>query len=235
MGSLLIDIHVFSYILASIIVLSSYQSGLKKVFSHVHSNNLSWLRLILYGFLFFQLFDFSKDISLIITGSYSGFIGIGKHLGPIILATVIVIKSLRQPDIFSSNHLKPKYEKSSLKKQDQKKYVKTLLACMKSEKPYLNPTLTLYELAERISLQPRHLSQVLNESLHQNFHDFVNTYRVKTAKRLLMDNTATKKTVLEILYESGFNSKSSFNNVFKKHTGITPVEYKKGHPSLTVR
>ena len=234
-GSMLINIHVFSYILASLAVLKIYQSEIKKVFSSIERINLSWLKLILFGFLFFQLFDFSKDISLIVTGFYPGFIGIGKHLGPLVLATIIVIKSLRQPEIFSGIHYRPKYEKSSLKKSDQEKHVKTLIAHMKSEKPYLNPTLTLYELAERISLQPRYLSQILNESLHQNFHDFVNAYRIQAAKRLLADNASTKKTVLEILYEAGFNSKSSFNNVFKKHTGMTPVQFRRMHHSRKAR
>jgi AraC-like DNA-binding protein len=63
--------------------------------------------------------------------------------------------------------------------------------------------------------------------LQQNFFDFINRYRIEEAQRLLTDPPDKKITVLEVLYECGFNSKSSFNTLFKKHTGLTPSEFKK--------
>ncbi|MNY70445.1 Melibiose operon regulatory protein [compost metagenome] len=73
----------------------------------------------------------------------------------------------------------------------------------------------------------RELSVLINHQLGQHFYDFVNTYRIENAKEILKDSSKSKVTILEILYEVGFNSKSSFNSAFRKHTGNTPTEYRK--------
>jgi YesN/AraC family two-component response regulator len=98
---------------------------------------------------------------------------------------------------------------------------------MKIEKPYLMSDLTLDDLAGRISITPRYLSQLIRRSFNQNFFDYINTHRIEESKKLLTSEDDQKKTVLEILYDSGFNSKSAFNNAFKKYTGITPTEYRR--------
>ncbi len=78
-----------------------------------------------------------------------------------------------------------------------------------------------------MKLRPKLLSQAINEGLGKNFFEFINRYRIEEAKRLLTDPADKKITVLEVLYQVGFNSKSSFNTVFKKQTGLTPSEFKK--------
>ena len=98
---------------------------------------------------------------------------------------------------------------------------------MSNEKPYLTSTLTLKELAERLDLNPRILSRVINERKNQNFFDFINGYRIDDAKMILSNPAKRKMTILEVLYGVGFNSKSVFNTTFKKNTGVTPTEYRK--------
>ena len=98
---------------------------------------------------------------------------------------------------------------------------------MQSTKPYLEPELTLDVLASQLSVKSKFLSQTINELLQQNFFEFINNYRISEAKRLLTNPKDKKITVLEVMYEVGFNSKSSFNTLFKKDTGITPSEFKK--------
>lgn len=105
--------------------------------------------------------------------------------------------------------------------------VQTLRRHMETAKPYLNASLTIYQLARELSMSVQELSTLINHSLHQHFFDFVNEYRIKKATELLKDPEKQKLTILEILYEVGFNSKSSFNTVFKKFTGSTPTEYRK--------
>jgi AraC-like DNA-binding protein len=97
---------------------------------------------------------------------------------------------------------------------------------MEMGRPWLEPDLTLEQLAAQLKLRPKLLSQAINEGLGQNFFEFINTYRIEEAKRLLTDPADKKITVLEVLYAVGFNSKSSFNTVFKKQTGLTPSEFK---------
>lgn len=112
----------------------------------------------------------------------------------------------------------------------EKEYNEDLLKLqqyMLEEKPFLNPALTIQEVAKTIKVPVRDLSLLINHKLEQHFYDFVNAYRIETAMGMLSDETKSKLTILEILYEVGFNSKSSFNTAFKKHTGKTPTGYRK--------
>lgn len=120
-----------------------------------------------------------------------------------------------------------KYEKSTLTPERAERYLRRLLSHMETEKPYVDGELTLPKLAERLSIPAPHLSQIINERLQQNFFDFVNTYRVEEAKRRLLDPAKRHYSVLAVAEEVGFNSKSSFNAVFKKHVQMTPSEFRK--------
>ncbi|MCD1116594.1 helix-turn-helix domain-containing protein [Chryseobacterium turcicum] len=98
---------------------------------------------------------------------------------------------------------------------------------MTDEKPFLNPDLKIQDISKEIDVPVRELSVLINHQLGQHFYDFVNTYRIENAMKILKDTSKSKVTILEILYEVGFNSKSSFNTAFKKQTGNTPTEYRK--------
>lgn len=121
----------------------------------------------------------------------------------------------------------PKYGKSTLTPERAERHLKKLLHVMETEKPYMDGELTLSKLAERLSMPASHLSQTINERLKQSFSDFVNAYRVEEMKRRLLDPALSRYSILGIAEEVGFNSKSSFNAVFKKHTNMTPSEFRK--------
>jgi AraC-like DNA-binding protein len=99
-----------------------------------------------------------------------------------------------------------------------------LLALMADEQPWLEPELTLTELAKRLRIAPALLSKVINAGCEQNFNDFVNAYRVREAQRLLADPRFAHYSLVGVALESGFNSRSTFNRVFKKVTGQAPSE-----------
>ncbi|RZK44358.1 MAG: AraC family transcriptional regulator, partial [Hymenobacter sp.] len=99
-----------------------------------------------------------------------------------------------------------------------------LLALMADERPWLEPELTLAELAQRLRTHPAQLSRIINLGCGQNFNDFVNTYRVAEARRKLADARFAHYSLVGVALESGFNSKSTFNRVFKKLTGQAPSE-----------
>ena len=97
---------------------------------------------------------------------------------------------------------------------------------MISEKPYLDPLLTLAMLAEQLSMPTKHLSQIINEHFRQNFNDFINSYRIRAAIAKLSAVQTREDKLLKIAFESGFNSKSVFNAAFKKNTGFSPSEFR---------
>jgi AraC-like DNA-binding protein len=121
----------------------------------------------------------------------------------------------------------PRYEKSTLTLERADAYLQRLLDLMNTEKPYLDGDLTLQNLAKALAISPHHLSQTINEQLNQNFFDFINTYRIEEAKRLLLDLAKKHYSILAISEEVGFNSKSAFNTAFKKHVKMTPSEFRK--------
>jgi AraC-like DNA-binding protein len=96
---------------------------------------------------------------------------------------------------------------------------------MVAHKPYVNPNLTIHELAGALKMPPHVLSKVINEGFGKNFFDFINAYRVEEFKRRMDDPRAKQYTLLSLAFDVGFNSKTAFNRAFKKLTNQTPKDY----------
>jgi len=125
-----------------------------------------------------------------------------------------------------------KYKKSALTDEQSDKILARLTTVMEKEKPYLEMGITLPMLSRMINASPHHLSQVVNEKLGKSFFDFINEYRVQETKKALFSSKAERFSILGIAMDAGFNSKSSFYNAFKKHTGMTPSQFKE-HSTTT--
>lgn len=119
---------------------------------------------------------------------------------------------------------KPKYAKTQLAGIDLNKVTIKLIHLMENEKIYYNENLNLQTLAEMLDLSRHQLSEILNRVLSINFNEFVQNYRIQEAKELIKNRT--ELNILNIAFEVGFQSKSTFNSAFKKKTGYTPIEYK---------
>lgn len=137
----------------------------------------------------------------------------------------------RQPEIFSGEALQQiflpaKYQNSSLTPTAARSLLKRLLKYMDEAQPYLDNELRLNTLAESMGVSTHHLSQVINEQIGKSFSNFINDYRVETAKTMLANPENKNKTVLDIAYTAGFNNKTSFNKIFKTHTGLSPAEFR---------
>ncbi|MBC7947983.1 MAG: helix-turn-helix transcriptional regulator [Chitinophagaceae bacterium] len=121
-----------------------------------------------------------------------------------------------------------KYSNSGLAQEEVSTIKSTIQSIMDEKKPYLDPALTINDLAALARCNRHHLSQVLNESIQRSFYDYVNYYRVEEAKLLLHDPSRASHKIASIAYDAGFNSLSTFNEVFRKTTGQTPSQYRKG-------
>ncbi len=216
---------VLAYILATLRLLKRYRAQARNEFSSIDRIKLSWLRGLILGF--YAVWALALANSII---SYSArsplLLMCVVNVGYIfIAANVFLVKGLRQSATFDGLEPQSKYMRSTLDPAEADRHLARLRAYMDAERPYLEPSLSLGGLARDLSLPPRHLSQIINERTHGNFMDFVNGYRVREAQRLLRSDAGT--TVLDILYESGFNSKASFNAAFKRQTGMTPSRFRK--------
>lgn len=228
------------YIL-TIIFLRKHQNSINDYYSSPKSVDLKWLYYLSNGFalfLFVLLFKtalvwlFNLDvifdlyeISIIITVIYIfgiGFFGL-KQQG--IFINPIVDQSDDNDRIRKQSN--GNYQKSSIDDNEADKILQKLNLLMKEEEPFLECELNLPMLASKIDVSTNKLSQVINKYLNKNFFDYVNDYRIEKVKGLLSDSSYNHYKVIELAYQSGFNSKSTFYNLFKKVEGITPTEFRK--------
>ena len=143
--------------------------------------------------------------------------------------------ALNKPEFFRgvNAQLKPIVElipkqKPSPAIDDQKnKQILALKEFMIEKEPYLDSSLTIQDLAEQVKIPVKDLSALINLYMNKHFFDFINEYRIEKAKEILKDSSQKDVTILEILYQVGFNSKSSFSTSFKKYTGTTPTDFRK--------
>jgi AraC-like DNA-binding protein len=121
---------------------------------------------------------------------------------------------------------KEKYLHSKLSEDDKLNILNDLKSFLRSKSnPFLNPALTLVEVAKIIKVTPQQLSQVVNEKTNLNFTNYINSYRIEKAKEILSSLDFSKHTIDSIAEMAGFQSKSPFYMAFKKHTGLTPKEF----------
>jgi len=158
------------------------------------------------------------------------------------LFSFLLLNTLRRKRRDSQHALPPaaseecnKYKTSCLTDDTVHYCINRLESLMNQDKLYLSSELTLSSLARQMNINHSYLSQVINQRFGCHFNDFVNQFRIAEAKRLLQDPAWLEKPILDIAVESGFNALSTFNRLFKAHTGFTPGAYRKRHtPSKAV-
>ncbi len=222
--------HILAYLLASFHTLRRHARRITSSFSSLERLQLHWLRYLL---IFCGL-----DWTLVLMRQVAG-LGESFARMPWLFLSIVMYAigyfALRQPEIFTGETQSslealpaaPKYQKSTLSAGKAEAYLRKLQAFMSREKPYRNSDLNLPGLAKMLALPPHHLSQIINEKMQQNFFEFVNRHRVAEAQQLLRDPAQAHLNIAEIGFTAGFSSISAFNAAFKKHTGMTPSQFRK--------
>lgn len=225
----LMKIHLNFYVIISIITLRQHAASASNQSSDPVYLRLTWIRIVLYGLLVLELAGFIKHQVKVLTGIHSYFLGMMINILEVVFVSILVIRSLRFPEVFAlpiNGNGKEKYSRSPLREEHKNFYINKLEEYMLIRKPYLRSNLTLPDLSREISVPTRYLSQILNEKKQMNFYDYINLYRLKEVKKMLSDLNHQQKSIIDIAYECGFNSKSVFNASFKKDTGLTPTEFR---------
>jgi AraC-like DNA-binding protein len=144
-----------------------------------------------------------------------------------IINICVFLSNMRYPNFYRiiENEIKKnRYERSLLKGLDAEVIFDRLRDLMNAENIYKDFDLSLESLAQMLSITPHQLSQFMNEKLNTNFRNYINSYRIEEAKKILINES--DKNILTICYDVGFNSKSTFNTCFKKYTNKTPSEFR---------
>lgn len=236
--------HQLIYFGFTLLLLRRHENTIKETFSAIDRINLNWLRnltfatgvivsidILLYFFVKSELLAFGNAVLIIsllcaLLIYAIGYMGLRQ---PLIFSQTAVLEpdSINSIDEKIIEEKREKYYKSTLTEEQAEENLANLLELMETEKLYLDGEIKLSDVAESLGISNNNLSQIINDKLGKNFYDFINQYRVETAKTLLVAPKKQHLTLLAIAFDSGFNSKSSFNSVFKKQSGLTPSEFKK--------
>ena len=225
------------YIVLCFAALKKYQKILPDLYSSFEKINLNWLKYILLSLI--GLFVTIVVIFSVATRwHYFPVDNISKIIGTVqtLYLLCIVFFSLRQSIIYGQDtgiKDNTKKEEEVVQLDERSKMLSArLLDYMPVEKPYLDEELSLLKLSLLLNISTNQLSQVINQNLNTSFYQFVNSYRVEEVKQKLTNREFDHYSILGIAFESGFNSKSTFNKIFKEETGMTPSQYKSSNHNL---
>tara|TARA_R110002073_G_scaffold298418_1_gene465050 strand:- start:5465 stop:6601 length:1137 start_codon:yes stop_codon:yes gene_type:complete len=235
---LVFDIVFVLYSVFTLMYFLRYRKTLKLNFSNLSEEDLDWIKYLLTGVLliatvhlflafynsYIEIDSFERSnitiISIFTLIIYLGYHSIGqsKMLVPHFLINEVNFKKEKK-----ENYL------SNTSNEELQQIEKRLKDVLKNDRPYLDENLTLTKLASSIPISNKKLSIFINQHLNTTFYDMINTYRVASVKEKLESNNFNNITLLGIANESGFKSKTTFNRIFKKETGLLPSEYRKSH------
>lgn len=205
-----------------------HQQVLTQEVSNTEDVNISWIRFFLIVFL---IVNISFLFSLFAVIHLDIMPWIWKLIGVMLSLSIFALgyKGILQKEIFD-----PAYSNASTTITPPGKtevadplLLEKLLRYMTNERPYLDPDLSLSSLSQKMGMNRNQLSALINDGTGDNFYDFINKYRVEEVKRLMVDPTKQNYNLLGLALDAGFKSKSTFNLIFKRFTGLTPTEYRK--------
>lgn len=227
--NILMIISGIIYINLSLVSLKRYKSKISNQYSNLEKINLNWAYYLIIGMLIIWLCVVTKNdiliftsvVVFVLTAAYFGINKVG-------ILNISELKNNTLENIQPENKEVPaKYQKSHLTDEKTQLIYKRLVNKMESEKLFTDPELNLNLVSSLLEVHPNLLSQIINTVENKNFYDYVNTYRISEFKRLAVLPENEKFTILSLAFESGFNSKTSFNRNFKKYEKKSPREFLK--------
>lgn len=239
--AVILHLQSFCYIVSSILLLRKYKTLLFENYaSNISFSNYKWVSQLITVIITLNCITEAKDfLKNTDQTNLLTLLTIIMLVGGLGFIFWVILNALYHPNLFRGidAHLQPVQKlvaettnpASQNTSDNNTDTIRQLKQYMSTAAPYLEPNLTIQDLASQINMPVRDLSILINHTIGQHFFDYINNYRIEKAMQLLRDPSKKEVTVLEILYEVGFNSKSSFHTAFKKHTTLTPTQYRKTH------
>ncbi|MFC3114074.1 helix-turn-helix domain-containing protein [Cellvibrio fontiphilus] len=223
------NILYVGYGVACLLLLVRYKEELKQRYSNIENIDMFWLTMLVGGFLMIWFWVFiSYLITLFSSSMWLGnVIGISGNVFNAIFVNALVVYSMAHVTIgYTLNPAEEKVEPGEHKEVDNidPGIMEKLNQLMLERELFLDPDLTLEQLADITGISARKISSAINRTGKQNFFDYINNFRVKKAADILTNSNA-KLSMLDVMADAGFNSKSTFYRAFKKITNMTPTEY----------
>ncbi|MFD0861772.1 helix-turn-helix domain-containing protein [Sungkyunkwania multivorans] len=205
----------------------NYKKKIEQFFSNTYKVELNWIRNFLAVYIFLIAYGYGQQIVEIFTDlDYKDrwWVNLFSAIAVVYLGIKAYFTDLSKLYGLTFN-FSPDTVVENTPEQDFTREKKKIANFFNEEKPYLNPDITLPELAKALKMGTNELSQVINAGFKMNFNDFINKYRIAEVKESMLDPKNGHLSLLAIAYDSGFNSKATFNRVFKKFTNTSPSQY----------
>ncbi len=223
----------FVYFSWSVILVSRYNRKIKVYFSETSKYDLTWLRLLMIASaLIYTLIYLTFVLDLVIPIATFNWLHQTSFMLGSVYIVVLGFYGHRQGNLFTDKKIDielheptPISEETYSLDRKENEFICFLLKYMNDRKPYLVAEITLAALADELKVTPDYLSGIMNSKLGKNFYDFINHYRIEEFKIRCVTPENRNFTLIAIAYDCGFNSKATFNRVFKNATGCTPGEY----------
>ncbi|WNO08844.1 AraC family transcriptional regulator [Teredinibacter sp. KSP-S5-2] len=221
------------YAIFNFLYLRRYRKRMKSQLSDVDRINIRWL----YGMTVYQLVMWLGVLAIvsfmfIFSPPWNWFLPTLSYIPATIWIFLLAYLGLAQPKVFVVHEVEINHTQPAEHHDVDERLKLRLLSVMDEKQLYLDGNLTLSDLAQQLGSSAHEVSHVINQAFDKNFCDFINGYRVKEAEQRLRRSS---DKIISIAYDSGFNSKSSFNHVFKQMTQHTPSEYRKKFAELGQR
>ena len=220
-------------------IYTKYQSWSANHYSNLPLLSISWIRNFLIAYFIFIVVDVSLTLMELTIGAQYDKMWWAYLANLALIYYISIYGFYNRPiktlnfDISEISLVENKIEEvaplQTFSEEEIHYWKQTIQAFIETTKPYLNPELRLSELAQHFNLNISHLSTLINLCFNQNFNDLINAYRIETFMQKINEGQLQNFTLTSIAYDSGFNSKTTFNRAFKKYAGVSPTDFlKKG-------
>lgn len=218
-----------------LMVIHNCQKKTYDLYSNPDEVDLNWLKILVIAYLSISVWEGCKSIASLLNYYYDmnydlDTMGLVRNYTKFLLVSMLIFFNLRLASTFKGlgNHV-AQIEGSNKEKVIDPELVQRIERHMETKKPFLYNRLNLEHLANQLQITPRTLSSVVNRHFDKNFFEFINHYRIEEAKQQLEKPEMANKTIIDVMHDSGFNSKATFNTFFKKMSGNTPSQFRALH------
>ncbi|PKA83087.1 AraC family transcriptional regulator [Ulvibacter sp. MAR_2010_11] len=242
------NIYFIVYAFLALQLVKQINRGSEESYSFIDENNLRWAEYLIIGLMgiiildsFFSVYELifppiswniGTVIAFLFVGLYS-FLGYkGMFQSNILLPNFLIVDvstvDIKESEIKPDSKLqRPIRHLDTFSEIEINQLKEKLYSLLEGDKIYLNESLSLSDISNELKITDKKLSELLNQHLNINFYNFINEYRVAEVKERLQNPENAKYTLLGIAYDCGFQSKASFNRIFKQKTGMSPSKYRK--------
>ena len=233
-GYLSTEIFIIWLVILNLFTIKKYKIYLSQNETHYYKNRYNWIRFIIYASLLFSIFPLiwgliSHLTDLTIKSQINYIVAGVVTISYLLLVLVKTTQNANNTIPISNEELNSVDENHFVKiaTKEQIELFEKIENQLIDTKVYTDPDLNLLLLSQKMNEPKREVSKAINLCTKRNFYEFINDHRIEETQKILSTSQDQKLTIMEVMYEVGYNSKSSFNTAFKSRVGITPLQFRK--------